>query len=340
MTPAFPPAYHVLGLVSMGYKHACAASFPGFSSNCLNPLTILAAHSHPSGPPNSYLSSVVGWYKNVHLPCIVPHPFRPFSPIHPIQRCPGDLLQLIAMFKMFKSLLAISSLSLLAVASPQYGYGSPPSGGSGGSSSSSAASAAPSAPPSTTGQINVDVAAGGQLVFNPSNINATVGTLITFFFPSGSLAHSVTQSTFSDPCTPLTGNGTGFDSGLTTGKEFTLNVTDASTPIWFFCKNVGHCAGGMVGAINAPSTGSNTFDAFQSKAKSLGSSAPAVSDTGAVTGGVGAIATAPPSASGTGSAPAPTGSSGSSGGSSSGAGHLAVSSGLGLVAIAAAVVLA
>jgi len=236
---------------------------------------------------------------------------------------------------MFKSLLTISLLSLLAVASPQ--YGAPPGGNSPASSSSSpssAAAAVPSAPPSTQGQINVDVAPGGQFVFNPANINATAGTLITFFFPSGSTPHSVTQSTFSDPCTPLTGNGTGFDSGLTNSKQFTLNVTDASTPIWFFCKTPLHCGGGMVGSINAPASG-NTFDSFMSKAKAIGNSETTVPDNGPVTGGVGAVATAGPaagSALSSSGAPAPT----TSGSSSSGAGHLAVSGALGLVAAFAA----
>ena len=40
------------------------------------------------------------------------------------------------------------------------------------------------------------------------------------------LAHSVTQSTFAAPCTPMDG---GFDSGLQMSKTFSVNITDAST---------------------------------------------------------------------------------------------------------------
>ncbi|KAF8497053.1 hypothetical protein F5888DRAFT_321564 [Russula emetica] len=43
----------------------------------------------------------------------------------------------------------------------------------------------------------------------------------------------------------------------------------------------------MAGAINAPATG-NTYAAYLTGAKALGSSEPVISNTGAVTGGVGA----------------------------------------------------
>lgn len=233
---------------------------------------------------------------------------------------------------MFSSVLALSLLPLLALANPQYGGGntSPSS-----SVSVSASAAAASASASTSGHQIVNVAQGG-LVFSPASVTAANGTFVTFVFPG--VQHSVTQSTFANPCTPLTGsNGTGFDSGLTTNTQFTVQITDSTKPVWFFCKFVGHCAAGMVGAINAPSSG-NTFDNFQAAAKALGTAAPQVSNTGAVTGGVGAVATAGPtsaaassSGSGSGSAPAPTGSGKSS------AGRLAVSGGLGLVVLAAVV---
>ena len=73
---------------------------------------------------------------------------------------------------------------------------------------------------------------------------------------------------------------------------------------------------GMVGGINAPTTG-NTFEAFQAKAKSIGGNEPTVrtpntvhntniqlhfssqeSDSGLVTGGLGGVATAGPTATG------------------------------------------
>ncbi|KAI0670603.1 hypothetical protein C8Q78DRAFT_992129 [Trametes maxima] len=224
---------------------------------------------------------------------------------------------------MFSAAVTLALLPLLAAANPQYGgygYGGP-------APSSSAAVAAPSAPPSTSGQINIDVAAGGNFVFSPANVTASNGTLITFFFPNAGLPHSVTQGDFNNPCQPIAAqNGaSGFDSGLQQGVQFTLNVTNDQIPIYFFCKEPTHCGLGMVGSINAPSTG-NTHDAWQAAALKVGSSEKTLQDNGPVTGGIGAVATATPSASG--------GSSGGSG--SSGASGLSASSAAALAGVVAA----
>lgn len=220
----------------------------------------------------------------------------------------------------------LTSLLLSIVANAQI-YGPAPGGNTGNTPTVAAPVSAPSAPPSTSSQINVDVAAGGNFVFNPSNITASNGTLVTFFFPGGSLAHSVTQSSFDEPCTYLAaanGSSGGFDSGLQTGVQFTINITDDTQPIWFHCKQVSHCGLGMVGSINAPSTG-NTFSAFQAAALKIGGSEVQESDSGPVTGGVGAIATATPAATASGS---------SSGSSSSDATRLAVNGASALIAAA------
>ncbi|KAH9483722.1 putative GPI-anchored cupredoxin [Psilocybe cubensis] len=206
-------------------------------------------------------------------------------------------------------------LALPVFAAAQYGYAPPSNPGP----TTSAAASVPSAPPSSGNQINVDVAPNGSLVYNPSNITATPGTQITFYFPGGPLAHSVTQSSFQNPCTYLQANGSaaaGFDSGLVTASTFTINVTDSS-PVWFHCKQITHCGTGMVGSINAPATG-NTFDAFVQAAKALGSNAPTDDATAVVTGGLHAVASATPS-SDVGTSP------GGSGGNSSSASKVAVS---------------
>ncbi|KAF5376543.1 hypothetical protein D9757_008307 [Collybiopsis confluens] len=192
-------------------------------------------------------------------------------------------------------------------------YGPPPSSTS---SSASAPASIPSAPPSTQNQINVDVAFNGQFVFNPNNFSAPIGTLVTFYFPGGDIPHSVTQSSFASPCTYLEANSTtqtgpGFDSALTNAVQFTINVTD-NERIWFHCKQLLHCGMGMVGSINAPSNGSNTFDAFHSAALKIGGSEVAQNSGGPVIGGVHGVATATPAATATSS----SGSSGSSGSSS------------------------
>ncbi|EEB90876.1 hypothetical protein MPER_10859 [Moniliophthora perniciosa FA553] len=58
---------------------------------------------------------------------------------------------------------------------------------------------------------------------------------------------------------------------------------------------------GMVGAINAPTSG-NTFEAFQAAANQIGGSETTEPDNGPVTGGVNGVATAAPTASGSNSA--------------------------------------
>ncbi|KIK06490.1 hypothetical protein K443DRAFT_674151 [Laccaria amethystina LaAM-08-1] len=181
--------------------------------------------------------------------------------------------------------------------------------------SATVAVAVPSAPANTAGFMNVDVGFQGKLVFNPANISAPVGTIVTFYFPSG-LAHSVSQSSFANPCTYLAASGNtsaGFDSGLQTAVQFSINITD-NQPIWYHCKQVKHCGLGMVGSINAPATG-NTFAAFQSAALALGSSEATETDSGPVTGGVHGVATAKPANTASTTASASSSSSSKSSGS-------------------------
>jgi len=79
--------------------------------------------------------------------------------------------------------IATSFLAFVGVAvAQQYGGPAPSASSSSGSSSSSAAASAPSAVANTTGHINVNVSPGGQFAYEPSNFNATNGTLVTFFF--------------------------------------------------------------------------------------------------------------------------------------------------------------
>ncbi|KAJ7940874.1 Cupredoxin [Mycena leptocephala] len=204
---------------------------------------------------------------------------------------------------LFAAVVTILSSSLVAA---QGGYG-----GGGGSTpaTTTAAAAVPSAPVDTTGNVNVDVGFQGTFTFHPANFTATKGTNVTFWFPNSGIDHSVTQSSFPAPCTYLaasTNNTAGFDSGLTNSKQFTITITDDSKPIWFHCKQVTHCGMGMVGSINAPTTG-NTFDAFKAAAVKIGGSEVTEKDAGAVTGGFNAIATVGPTATGSGAAPTSSG---------------------------------
>lgn len=195
---------------------------------------------------------------------------------------------------MFLSALVTAVLfPALARAQGYGGGGSTPQ-----TTTSTSAATIPTAPPSTANQVNIDVTFNGNFVFNPANVTASNGSFVTFYFPNSPLTHSVTQSSFAQPCTPLAANSTantpaGFDSGLTKAVQFTIQIVDATKPIWFHCKQVTHCGQGMVGSINAPATG-NTFDQFMANAKAIGANEQTEQDNGFVSGGVNAIATAAP----------------------------------------------
>ncbi|KAF9039604.1 hypothetical protein BDZ89DRAFT_1035237 [Hymenopellis radicata] len=179
---------------------------------------------------------------------------------------------------------------------------------------------------------------GGIFQFIPPTVNGSQGDIIMFQFTGAPGNHSITQSTFDDPCDPMDG---GFDSGwvnipangVGVTPVWNLTITDASTPLWFFCKQLipsPHCIAGMVGAINPPASGSNSFQAFQSKAHDftgnpgqgvgalVGSGASAstipgpLTDGAALAGTPAATATSPGGSSGGGA----SGSSGTSSGSS------------------------
>ncbi|KAK0502337.1 hypothetical protein EDD18DRAFT_1100794 [Armillaria luteobubalina] len=184
--------------------------------------------------------------------------------------------------------------------------------------------------------------AGGIFQFNPANVTASVGDVITFEFSGAPGNHSITQSSLANPCTPLSG---GFDSGWVfipaagTPPQWNLTITNTSSPIWFYCKQLvpsPHCKAGMVGAINAQTTGSASFDTFVSNAEAfsgtpgqgvgalVGQDASASAAPGPIPSGVTLFGS--PAASATATAPA-AGSSGSGGsastnpsGSASGAG--------------------
>jgi plastocyanin len=106
----------------------------------------------------------------------------------------------------------------------------------------------------------------GGLTYTPSSLQAQTGDTVNFIFQAGD--HSVTQSTFANPCTKLAG---GIDSGLrsvTAGTtplpQFSVAVAE-NTPLFFFCSQTNHCKEGMVFALNPTAT--QTFAEFQAKAE-------------------------------------------------------------------------
>jgi len=125
----------------------------------------------------------------------------------------------------------------------------------------------------------------GKLFYSPANISAQIGDTITFQFQQKN--HTVTQSSFADPCRALTLTSTtgqvGFDSGFmpvadnaTSFPTYTIQVNDTA-PIWAYCRQTGHCGQGMVFAANAVESGPNNFEAFEALAKQLNGTATAAS---------------------------------------------------------------
>ncbi|KAH8699138.1 hypothetical protein BGW36DRAFT_426813 [Talaromyces proteolyticus] len=126
----------------------------------------------------------------------------------------------------------------------------------------------------------VHVGVNSSLVFSPSSVKAKPGDTIHFQFHQKN--HSVIQSTFEAPCAPISSvqsNITGFDSGFkpvaADAKDFpiySVKINNTNT-IWASCSQVGHCAKGMVFAVNPPSNGTKTFKHFRSLAMSGASAA-------------------------------------------------------------------
>lgn len=117
---------------------------------------------------------------------------------------------------------------------------------------STSSTLAQSSPQST---IDVTVGSGGNLIFDPSTVDATKGTVIRFNFLA--LNHSLTQSTYQNPCES---NGQ-FDTHFAQfnpkneSGEFLVDfLVETDSPSWFYCaQTIGksHCSEGMVFSLNA-----------------------------------------------------------------------------------------
>jgi plastocyanin len=134
----------------------------------------------------------------------------------------------------------------------------------------------------------VIVGGNGTLTYDPPSVQAAPRDIISFQFKSKN--HTITQSTFADPCRKVEFTSTtgqiGFDSGFVPvtadASAFpTWNVTvNDTSPVWAYCRQANHCGAGMVFAINAVEGGNRSFAAFQALAKQIngtGSGTPASS---------------------------------------------------------------
>jgi plastocyanin len=148
------------------------------------------------------------------------------------------------------------------------------------------------------------------LGFDPSAIYPVAGDEIVFVFQAGT--HSVIQTSFDNPCTPLAG---GFNSGPQTVPDGTavdapnlptksFKVTDTQ-PIWFYDGGDGLCKKGAVFSANAPPTGSQTMAKFIENAKNSNPApAPPTSSGSGSSSPSGSTSNAPPATTST-SAAAP-----------------------------------
>lgn len=106
----------------------------------------------------------------------------------------------------------------------------------------------------------------GTLTYSPNNVVAEVGDVVQFQFMAGN--HTVTQSTFDQPCQPVAdfSNVTGFHSGFMPVAAsasqnmipiFSVMIT-STKPIWAYCAQARHCESGMVMVINQNTTANST----------------------------------------------------------------------------------
>lgn len=125
--------------------------------------------------------------------------------------------------------------------------------------------------------VTVGLDKGKTLKFDPPFlVNKKRGDIIRFDFRA--LNHTLTESSFDDPCKKLAGTSidTNFDNAnpndVPNFRPFDMALdTDADKPRWFYCKQGngqpnGHCAKGMVFAINPKSE--DQFKQFMIKAES------------------------------------------------------------------------
>ncbi|ORY13797.1 Cupredoxin [Clohesyomyces aquaticus] len=142
----------------------------------------------------------------------------------------------------------------------------------------SAAAAATGAAGGAAGMVATHVVqvggANGSLIFSPSNVIAEPGDLVQFQFNAKN--HSLVQSTFDNPCIPIQmmipNKTDAFFSGFmptnrtitqtTNVLTYTVRVTNKA-PMWYYCSQGKHCQAGMVGAINAATSGNKTVAAFK-----------------------------------------------------------------------------
>jgi len=154
------------------------------------------------------------------------------------------------------TLLPTALLALLPVASAGYSYGG--SSGASPSTGNSAAAQNSGTPAAAAGGVTVINVGQNPLKMEPNDVTVPQGGIIEFRFFTG--AHSVAQSAFDSPCTPLNATAANGAEGFFSGSQAVssgqgpnvFRVTSTGSPMWYYCATGRHCQDGMVGVINKP----------------------------------------------------------------------------------------
>ncbi|RDW75953.1 hypothetical protein BP5796_06774 [Coleophoma crateriformis] len=163
----------------------------------------------------------------------------------------------------------------------------------------------------TNASTHIVAVGNGGLKFTPNSTIALVGDVVEFhYYPRN---HSVTQGDFSNPCMSTSGFFSGYMPTASGEAPHTFSVTiNDANPIYFYCSQPGlggHCAQGMVGCVNCPTSG-NSLAAYAMGA--MNTTNATVTHPTAIGGGIIAAntnATTAPNATATGTATGTTSTS-------------------------------
>ncbi|KAK6433156.1 hypothetical protein LTR95_010668 [Oleoguttula sp. CCFEE 5521] len=109
----------------------------------------------------------------------------------------------------------------------------------------------------------VQAGGNGELNFAPSSLVAPTGSQVQFvWYPRN---HSLASSTYDNVCQPDGRIFSGYfpvNAGMSP-STFVITITD-NNPIWYYCTQVAytHCQNGMVGVINPPASGPQTYAGY------------------------------------------------------------------------------
>jgi plastocyanin len=148
-------------------------------------------------------------------------------------------------------------------------------------------------PDSIAGTTHTVTVGASGLTYSPPSIQAKPRDKIRFVFASKN--HTITQSSFSNPCRKLeltspTGQ-IGFDSGFqpvpagTPESAFPVYevLVNDTNPIYAYCRQGNHCGSGMVFAVNLDETSDRNYAAFVSLAKNINGTAQQSNGNGSTT---------------------------------------------------------